>query len=136
MRNPESYRKQLGSSFVKRLVGETIITIGNQSWSRDRLVRYAKCGNFAAAKRLQHALEAAKVETTKELQTLDPLVLAQQKGVGETTIYVLLCVQAELHQQQLSWGNVTWRTWRDHVEAEADAKRRSARVTKKGNGAA
>lgn len=102
--------RKLGSTFVKRLIGETILSIGDETFSRDRLVIDAKCGNFAAARRLMTALGKVRVRTVAELKTLNPRDLARQPGVGETTIYVLLCVQDALGLKSADWPN-TWRTY-------------------------
>jgi hypothetical protein len=102
-------RDQLGRSFMRRLVEDPLVVVGGEVFSRDRLVREAGCGNFAAAKRLARELEALEIHTLSDLRHLNIEDLARQKGVGETTVYVLMCLQDRLLDRIPEWDG-TWRT--------------------------
>src|SRR5947208_546499 len=110
-------KESLGSSFLKRLTGETILQVGSQNWTRDRLVREAGCGNFAAARKLHRALAELPEGTKLNGHLIESL--AEQHGVGETTIYVLLCVQEATGQHSKLWPQ-TWRTFVKHQREEAE----------------
>lgn len=101
---------RLGAYFVSQMLDRPHVTIGGVSYSKNDLVTKVKIGNFAAAKRLENALEEIGARNVKDV---DPHALAQVRGVGETTIFVLLGIQDEQHAQELALDS-TWRTYKNN----------------------
>ena len=126
-------RPRLGKTFIDRLTTETILKIGNNTYSRDDLVRECRCGNFAAARRLNKVLEDIGITEVADLAHLAPEDLARVKGVGETTVYVLLCLQDHAKVKMLEWG-MTWSTYAKHARETKPAekkKRNNRRASKR-----
>lgn len=121
---PKALGPALGKSFVRRLTEDPVLTIGDRSWTRDLLVREAVCGNFAAARRLQWALAKLGITDLAQMNGATIEQLASVSGVGETTIYVLLCVQDALNLTQSTWPN-TWRTYLNNAKDAAKAAKRA-----------
>lgn len=125
-------RPRLGKTFIDRLTTETILKIGNNTYSRDDLVRECRCGNFAAARRLNKVLEDIGITEVADLAHLAPEDLARVKGVGETTVYVLLCLQDHAKVKLLEWG-MTWNTYAKHAreKPKPEKKTRNKRASKR-----
>lgn len=121
-------RPRLGKTFIDRLTGDVVLSIGSQTYSRDGLVRELKVGNFAAARRLGKVLEELEITRVEDLASLAPEDLARVRGVGETTVYVLLCLQDALRQKPLEW-DTTWSTYAHHIR-EPKKKKPSKRQQK------
>lgn len=119
----KSITPQLGKTFIDRLVNTPLVTINGTTWTRDRLVRAAACGNFAAAKRLEHALVQLGVDSSAQLNGALIEELAKVKGVGETTIYVLLCIQEATGESVSKWPQ-TWRTYVSKYQRTGGGRRR------------
>jgi hypothetical protein len=122
----DTLRPRLGKTFLDRLTSDVVLTVGTKTYSRDALVRELKVGNFAAARKLGKALDDLGITNPADLAHLAPEDLARIRGVGETTVYVLLCLQDNLKQGLLAFDH-TWATYAKHARKPQQAKHESAR---------
>ena len=123
-------KPRLGKTFIDRLTSDIILKVGNSQYSRDDLVRECKVGNFGAARRLGRVLEDLGIESANDLARLSPEDLAAVKGVGETTVFVLLCVQDHMRITPLEF-ETTWTTQRRHAKLAKKDPKRTARSRKR-----
>jgi predicted flap endonuclease-1-like 5' DNA nuclease len=127
MLKASSLRPRLGKTFIDRLTQDVVLSVGSSTYSRDDLVREVHVGNFWAAKRLGHALKELGITTPAQLASLAPEDLARMEGVGETTVYVLLCLQDHMHVKPMEFET----TWRTQVKHARDAKEKKPKKSRK-----
>ena len=127
MLKASSLRPRLGKRFIDRLTEDIVLSLGTAKFSRDALVREVHVGNFWAATRLGHALEDLGITTPAQLAALAPEDLAVVPGVGETTVYVLLCLQDHLRVTPMEFPT----TWRTQVKHARDAKAKKPKKSRK-----
>lgn len=89
--NSHDHVKFLGSSFINRQ-DEIILRIGTTAWTRTELVQKIGIAHMAAAARLSTTLRKAKVTSLEQLYALDPRELALTRGLGETTVFVVMAI--------------------------------------------
>jgi hypothetical protein len=85
---------------VEKIVGKTfadeldkpVFKAYNWEITKRRMVDDIGCGNFIAAARLSKVLRRLKVSTPSQLFKLDPASLARVRGIGESSIFVALCI--------------------------------------------
>jgi hypothetical protein len=93
MPRPDAFAPILGTTFVKKQ-HETVLTIGDQHFDKFTLTQKLHCsGSYQAARLLSAALEQIGVRTAKDARTLDVALLAKMRGVGVTTLYIMLAWQ-------------------------------------------
>jgi hypothetical protein len=93
MPRPDAFVEILGSSFVKKQA-QTVLTIGEQHYDKYSLVHRLDCaGSYRAARILTAALKSLGVLSVKDAVALDVSRLAKLRGVGCTTLYIMLAWQ-------------------------------------------
>ena|SRR5215475_5697333 len=103
MLNRETIETTIGKSFADRLE-EVIIDAGPKLViTRRTLVEELGCANFVAAARLNKALKKLSIETPAQLFRTDPFSIARLKGVGESTIYVAMCILDAAQYSVTEW---------------------------------
>lgn len=127
MLKASSLRPRLGKTFIDRLTQDVILTVGSSTYSRDDLVREIHVGNFWAATRLGNVLKDLGITTPNQLAALAPEDLAAIEGVGETTVYVLLCLQDHLKVTPMEFET----TWRTQVKHARDVKEKKPKKSRK-----
>lgn len=99
----KKWEEKVGKSFLNHL-DETILEIGKDQISRRDLVEKMRCGNFAAAVRLHHALQDFEPRSVRDIaRRVCVADLFAIKGVGEATIYVWMCVLEHSSVNPTSW---------------------------------
>lgn len=124
----EGAKSLVSKSFVDH-ANQVVLQVGPVKFTRRNLVEDLHCAHFAAAKRLQTALKAAKVATPADLATMGPWPLAAQRGVGDATLYVAMCVVEALGFSVKDWltDGIKFQT----MKAHAAAKRAAAQASNK-----
>jgi hypothetical protein len=133
------YRSFLGDHFVKRMEEETYVTLGGEAFSRQRLVSELGIPSLRAARILSMKMSELGIESFEDLYAMEPTEIAAMKGVGTTTLFVLLRAFERKRKNVSAWtkkSEVTFDTLkaRWHKEqavdrkAEAEAKRREKAV--------
>lgn len=94
----------IGKTFADKL-DETVIEVGDISYSRREMVDELGCANFVAAVRLGKVLKRLHIVTPYQLYRLDPASLARTRGIGEASIFVAMCI-LEAHKYDILkwWG--------------------------------
>jgi hypothetical protein len=117
-----------GSTFVKKL-DQIILQIGVNKYTRRELAEQAHCYNFAAAMRLNRAINE-QFDSPGGVRSLarrmTPEELCEIKGVGVTTVVVWLSV--------LDYEGVGWEQWLDRktkIQSIIDASRKVPNPNKK-----
>lgn len=82
----------IGKSFADKL-DEIIINVSPKlRFTRRQIVDDLGCANFVAAIRLEKALRKLGIETPAQLFRTDPFSLVRVKGIGETSVFVAMCI--------------------------------------------
>jgi hypothetical protein len=103
----ETINKTIGKTFADKL-NEIIIDSGGISFSRREMVEDLQCANFLAAARLSKVLRKLKITTPAHLNRTDPFSLLRTRGVGESTVFVAMCIlDANGFSVEKWWG------WKD-----------------------
>lgn len=84
--------KVIGKGFADKL-DEPIFYV-NVEWvyTRRQMVEEINCANFIAAARLAKALKKLGIASPAKLYKVDPVSLARIKGIGESSIFVAMCI--------------------------------------------
>ena len=115
----EYVEKIIGKGFADKL-DEIVFDIGSLQYSRRQMVEELGCANFIAAARLQKVLRRLGIKNGKQLYNLDPLSLARAKGIGETALFVAMCILDSGNLDVVEWwqynGNRTkFSTFKSHA---------------------
>ena len=78
-----------GKTWVDRQ-SDPLLTLGNRKWTRYELVSKIGVGNFRAVTILLDALQRLGIHTLDDLKGVNPLALAAVRGVGTTTLFVVM----------------------------------------------
>jgi hypothetical protein len=93
----------IGKTFADRL-DEIVFDCGPKLFfTRRTMVEELGCANFVAATALQKALKKLGVETPAQLFKTDPFSIVRIKGVGETTMYVAMCILDHAQYSVTEW---------------------------------
>jgi len=83
--------KIVGKPFADKL-DEPVFKVNNWVYTRRQMVEDVGCANFIAASRLAKVLRRLGVAGAGGLFKLDPASLARVRGIGESSIFVALCI--------------------------------------------
>lgn len=92
----------IGKGFADKL-DEEIFKVGEWFYTRREMVEDLGCANFIAAVRLAKVLKRLNIKTAAQLHRIDPLSLARAKGIGETAIFVAMCILDASGYDVLKW---------------------------------
>ena len=82
----------IGKTFADKL-DEIVLDIGPKLiFTRRDMVEELGCANFVAGARLQKVLRRLGIETAAELFRTDPFSIVRCKGIGETSMFVAMCI--------------------------------------------
>ena len=103
MINRKTIETTIGKTFADKL-DELVLDISEElSFTRRQMIEDLGCANFLAAYRLQKVLKRLGITTVNKLFKTDPLSLARSKGIGETAIYVAMCILNARHKNVSVW---------------------------------
>jgi hypothetical protein len=94
----------IGKTYADKL-DELIFISGEIKFSRRDMVDTLGCANFIAAARLCKVLRRLNVTTVAQLYRLDPASLARTRGIGESSIFVAMCILDSHDYDILKWWN-------------------------------
>jgi|GraSoiStandDraft_1057264.scaffolds.fasta_scaffold15007_7 hypothetical protein len=81
----------IGKTFADKL-DEPLFVTDKMNYSRRQMVTELGCANFVAAVRLAKVLRRLKIHSPAELYKMDPLSLARSKGIGQSCLFVAMCI--------------------------------------------
>jgi hypothetical protein len=118
--------KTIGKTFADRL-DESILNVSRDlSFTRREMVELLGCANFVAAARLEKVLKRLKIHTPAQLHKTDPFSLLRSRGIGETSMFVAMCIlEANEFDVEKWWGwkqgdnVVKFSTFKHHAAARA-----------------
>lgn len=95
----------IGKTFADKL-DEVVLDVSPQlSFTRRSMVEDLGCANFVAAVTLQKVLRKFGITTPSQLFKTDPFSIVRVKGVGETTMFVAMCIlDAAQYNVKDWWG--------------------------------
>ena len=95
----------IGKTFADKLDEEIFKVNINWFYTRREMVETLGCANFIAAVKLAKVLKRLKVEGPKQLAKIDPISLARARGIGESALFVAMCIlDAEGNDPIKWWG--------------------------------
>lgn len=125
MMDRDSIEHVLSKGFADKL-DETIFSVGNTEYSRRMMVEELGCANFIAAAKLTKVLKRLKIVSVKGIWDVNPVDLARSKGIGEASIFVVMCLlDAHKFDVEKWWG------WNDNVVRFSTFKKNAISRAKK-----
>jgi hypothetical protein len=98
----------IGKTFADRL-DEIVIHVSQDiSFTKREMIEQLECANFPAAYRLSKVLKKLEIFTPAKLFRTDPQSIVRVRGIGETSIYVAMCI---LHYKGYSVAE--WWGWKE-----------------------
>lgn len=98
----------IGKTFADKLDEIVFSASQDLTFTRREMVEQLGCANFLAAYRLEKVLRRLNIFTAGKLFRTDPVSLARAKGIGETAIYVAMCI---LHHK--NYDVAEWWGWKE-----------------------
>lgn len=98
----ETVEQVVSGSFANKL-DQPIFKVGEWQYTRRQMVEVLQCANFIAAARLAKVLKRLGVQSAAQLNKLDPYSLARTKGIGESSIFVAMCILDAGGYDVLKW---------------------------------
>jgi hypothetical protein len=92
----------IGKTYADKL-DEAIFRVGNWEYTRREMVDDLGCASFIAATRLAKVLRRLNVMSPAQLNRLDPSSLARTKGIGESSLFVAMCILDHAQYNILDW---------------------------------
>lgn len=102
MLNYTTIHATLGKGFADK-TDEIVFAIGDMEFSRREFIDTIGNANFIAASRLTKVLKRLKINTITKLHKIDPYSLYRVKGIGDTAVYVAMCVLASHGADVIKW---------------------------------
>jgi hypothetical protein len=94
----------IGKGFADKLE-ELVIDSGKLVFTKREMVETLGCANFIAAAKLNKILRRLNISTPAQLFKTDPFSLARVKGIGESCLFVALCIlDASQYNIEEWWG--------------------------------
>lgn len=103
----------LGKTFADGLE-EVVINSGKELvFTKRQMIEEIGCANFQAATRINKAFRRLDISTIKKLSDTDPSSLLRIKGIGQTSIYVAMCILDAHHISVEKWWG--WNQEKDNI---------------------
>jgi len=123
----KAIEKCIGKTFADKLDSGGIFVSENLAYTRREMVEILGCANFGAASRLEKILKRLKIDTPDKLWQSNPIDLLRAKGLGETCIFVAMCI-LDAHgysvEEWWGWGGnvVKFSTFKHHAARRASKR--------------
>jgi hypothetical protein len=91
MLNYTTIHATIGKGFADKQE-ELVFVSGDIVFTRRNMIEELDCANFIAAVRLAKVLRRLRIHTVKQLSKTDPYSLYRCKGIGDTAVYVAMCI--------------------------------------------
>lgn len=119
--------KIIGKGFADKL-DELIVESGKLVYTRRQMVEQLGCANFVAAAKLSKILRRLDISTPAQLNNMDPFSLARVKGIGESCLFVALCIlEANEYDVEDWWqykdNNVKFSSFKHNATKRARSKK-------------
>lgn len=95
--------KTIGKTFADKLDEIAFNPSQDLTFTKREMITKLGCANFLAAYRLEKVLKRLKIFTAGKLFRTDPMSLARARGIGETAIYVAMCILAYKEYDVSEW---------------------------------
>jgi hypothetical protein len=119
--------KCIGKTFADKVDDWAINASDQLCYTRREMIETIGCANFMAAARLEKVLKRLKIKTPKDLWNINPIDLLRSKGVGETSIFVAMCIldtNGFSVEEWWGWGGnvVKFSTFKHHAAQRASKR--------------
>lgn len=91
MLNYTTIHATVGKGFADKQE-EVVFQSGDIVFTRRSFIQELDCANFIAAVRLAKVCRRLRIHTVKQLAKTDPFSLYRAKGIGDTAVYVAMCI--------------------------------------------
>ena len=98
----------IGKGFASKLDTDIFYVTYSFKYTRRKMVEELGCANFIAAARLAKVLRRLHVYSAAQLHRTDPFSLARTRGIGESCIFVAMCIL-----DSRGYDVVKWWGWKD-----------------------
>lgn len=106
---------------------EPVIEVSPEiSFSRREMVEQLGCANFIAAAKLNKVLRRLKIQKIHQIAKTDPFSLVRVKGIGEATMFVVMCIL-----EYKGYDVTKWWHWDGQTVKFSTFKHRATRRAKK-----
>lgn len=127
----ETVEKVIGKGFADKLDEQIFAVDYDFGYTRREMVEKLGCANFIAAARLAKVLRRLNINSPAKLNRLDPFSLARARGIGESALFVAMCILDAHGYDVIKWwhfkGNVAkFSSFKAH--AISHARRRKQEV--------
>lgn len=117
----------IGKGFADKL-DELIVDSGKLVYTRREMVEHLGCANFIAAAKLSKILRRLGISTPAQLNNMDPYSLARVKGIGESCLFVALCILEAAEYDVEEWwqykeNNVKFSSFKSHATSRASKRK-------------
>jgi hypothetical protein len=126
-------QQMIGKAFVEKLETEVVLKIGDTEFARQGMIDSLGCANFNAAARISRTLKRLRVHSIPELFRMDPATLYRIRGVGDTQVYVIMCVLDHFGYSVKEWwgwseesNRVTFSTHKHRIKVRATRRKDDA----------
>ena len=119
--------KTIGKTFADRIDELAINVSAELSFTKREMVETIGCANFMAAARLERILKKLKIYNPKALWEANPIDLLRVKGIGETSMFVAMCIldiSGYSVEEWWGWGGnlVKFSTFKHHAARRASKR--------------
>lgn len=101
----------IGKGFADKLDAPIFNMSNGWQYTRRQMVEDLGCANFIAAAKLSKVLGRLKIHSPAQLFRLDPASLARTSGIGESCLFVAMCILDAAQYNVMEW----WEYKRDNV---------------------
>jgi hypothetical protein len=99
----EKVEQVIGKGFADKLDEQIFKVDESFGYTRREMVENLGCANFIAAARLAKVLRRLAVNSPARLNKLDPFSLARAKGIGESALFVAMCILDASGYDVIKW---------------------------------
>jgi len=92
MLNQDVIKTTIGKGFADKMEEYIMDESPSMRFTRRQMIDELGCANFLAAYRLSKVLKRLKISTPLQLARFDPFSLVRTRGIGETAMYVAMCI--------------------------------------------
>ena len=105
----------IGKTFADKLEEVIFPVSPSFNYTRREMVENIGCANFIAAQNLAKVLKRLGIKSAQELYKIGPHSLLRSKGIGETSLFVAMCILYSEGFSVLKW----WGWTKEHTKFAA-----------------